>query len=165
MLSATQPNTLCSVFAGFFGIFISVGICTYRHLAFTNFVCPLQNSVKLFCRFGSSERHSSHHHFPGCTIERNHVTFAHNCVTNGELFAINVHRFRTDNCRCTPTASNHCCVTHESASSGQDAFCDHHAMDIFWTCFTTYQDHSFATSRSSSRIIGSEVDRTYRSTR
>ena len=160
MLGAAQSNTLCSIFTRLCGIFVGIGICTHRKLALTDFVCPLQNSMKLFCRFGCSKRHRANHYFASCAIERNNITFTHNCVTNTEHFAVNVHRICANDCWCPPSASYYSSMTHESAASSQDAFCNHHAVHIFWARLAAHQNDSLATSCSSSRIISGEIDRT-----
>jgi hypothetical protein len=92
------------------------------------------------------------------------ITLTHNRVANSEFFAIDVHGFCTNDCRSTPTASDHCRVTHESATSSENALRHHHAVHIFWACVIAYQDDCFATIGCIGSFVGGEIDLAHCST-
>ena len=162
MLSAAQTNALCAIFTSLRSVFGRVGIRAHSKLAFANLVGPLQNSLKLFCRLGRSQLHCAQHNFTSCAVERNHIALTNNYVASAKHLAVNLHCISTYNSRCSPTASNNCCVTYESTARSQNTFRNHHAVHVFWACLAAHQNNCLATLGGGFGVICSEINFAHR---
>ena len=157
MLCTTKTDSLCTKFACFVGVFCSVGICAHVKFAFTYFVSPFENGLKLFWRFCCFEQKLSEHNFSRCAVKRNYVALFHGDVTNRKCFPLDFHHVSTNNRWGSPTTSNNRGMTYETTACCQNTLGNHHAVNIFWACLAAYQNNCFTAISRVNSIICREI--------
>ena len=78
--------------------------------------------------------------------------------TDAELLAFDLDRFGADHRGRAPTAGNDRGVADEPAASGEDAFADHHAVNVFGAGLVADEDDLLASLRRQIGVVGGEVD-------
>ncbi len=140
VLGSTEPDPLGAELARVGGIRTVVGVRADLQLAATQPVGPRQDRVELGNRFGQLERRCAEHDLAGGAVERDQVALGDDGVAHGELLARHADSGSADHGGLPPAASDHRRVGDEPTTTGQDARCRHHPVDVLGVGLLAHQD-------------------------